>query len=335
MMPGGHAVTVRKFELEDEKCVLALLQETFGRWPAQIESMTPAEFFRWKHMSSPFGTSVMYVGELDGELAGFTAYMPWHFMHGRNIVRALRGVDFAVAPRFRRRGVNLAIRRTANSLRGAALIWGNPNEPALRVGLKAARSSSDRIPHFARFCGRPLQTARRAAHGVARTPEHLPVDARRAGVVLADDDYVSFVLRDATHRQGCLATARDVRYLRWRYGCLAEYHAVRSSSGDGHGGIAIFRLRRHRSLWITDICELLLVGDRRAVGRQLLREVRDAAASDLVTCSFESRREAAALAFVQASRGATLMTYGLEQPPALDLTSARSWALSRGDLELL
>jgi hypothetical protein len=335
MTVSGPAVTVRKFELEDEKRVLGLLQETFPRWPAGIESMTPVEFFRWKHMGSPFGTSVMYVGEVDGELAGFAAYMPWHFTDGRNTVRALRGVDLAVAARFRRRGVNLAIRTAASSLPGAAFIWGNPNEPALRVGLRAGRSSSERIPHFARFCGRPVQTARRAANGPARTPAHVPVGAQPAGVVLADGDYVGFVLQHMTHRQGCLATERDVHYLQWRYGRLAEYHAVHSSSQDGHGGVAIFRLRRHRALWITDICELLLVGKRRAAARHLLHEVRDTAASDLITCSFGSRREAAAFGFVQASHGATLTTYPLADPMALDLTSARSWALSRGDLELL
>jgi hypothetical protein len=335
MTVSEHAVTVRKFELEDEERVLALLQETFGRWPGQIESMTPAEFFHWKHRSSPFGNSLMYVGELDSELAGFTAYMPWHFTDGPHMVSALRGVDLAVAPRFRRRGVNLAIRATASSLTGAAFIWGNPNQPALRVGLRAGRSSSERIPHFARFCGRSLQSVRRAANGGARTPAQVPIGAQRAGVVLADTEYVDFVLRHMTHRQGCLATARDVHYLRWRYGRLADYHAVRGSSRDGHGGIAIFRLRRYRTLWITDICELLLVGNRRAAGRQLIHEIRDAAASDLMTCSFGSRREAAAFAFVRASRGATLTTYRLEDAPALDLTSARSWALSRGDLELL
>ena len=59
MMVSAHSVTVRGFEPEDEPRVLALLGDTFGRWPTQIESITPAEFFRWKHMSSPFGTSVM------------------------------------------------------------------------------------------------------------------------------------------------------------------------------------------------------------------------------------------------------------------------------------
>lgn len=335
MNASGHAVTVREFEPEDEPRVLALLQEAFGRWPAEIGSMTPAEFFRWKHTGSPFGASVMYVGELDGELAGFTAYMPWLFTNGSNIVRAFRGVDFAVAPMFRRRGVNLAIRTTAKSLTGAAFIWGNPNDPAFRGGLKAGSSPSERIPYFARLCGRPIKTAWRAATGGARALAHLPAEADGAGAVLADGDYVNFVLGQITHPEGCLATARNLRYLRWRYGRLAEYHAVRTSGRGRQEGIAIFRVRRYRSVWIADICELLLERGRRAVGRQLLRKIRDTAASDMFTCDFHSRRAAAALGFVQASRGARLITKRLDQPLALDVTSSRSWALSRGDLELL
>jgi hypothetical protein len=330
-----RAVTVRAFEPEDEAGVLALLQEVFGRWPTQIGSMAPAEFFRWKHTSSPFGASVMYVGELDGQLAGFTAYMPWLFTDGSNLVRTLRGVDFAVAPAFRRHGVNLAIRRTAKSLTGAAFIWGNPNEPVLRGGLKVGSSPSERIPYFARLGGRPLRAAWRAATSAARTPAHLPVRAESAGAVLVDGDHVNFVLGRISQRKGCLETARSLSYLRWRYGSLAEYHAVRTSGRDHQEGIAIFRLRRHGSVWVTDICELLLAHDRRATARQLLRMIRDSAGSDLLTCGFQSRRKAALLGFVQASRGARLITQRLDQPLALDVTSSRSWALSRGDLELL
>jgi GNAT superfamily N-acetyltransferase len=84
----------------------------------------------------------MYVGELGGEVAGFTAYMPWLFTDGRRTVRAVRGVDFAVAPRFRRHGVSQAIRTAASSLTRAAFIWANPNAVALRGGPKVGRSSS-------------------------------------------------------------------------------------------------------------------------------------------------------------------------------------------------
>ena len=332
-MVSAHSVTVRGFEPEDEPRVLALLGDTFGRWPTQIESITPAAFFRWKHLSSPFGSSVMYVGELDGALAGFTAYMPWLFTDGRRRVRALRGVDFAVAPPFRRHGVSHAMRTAANSLTGAAFIWANPNAPAFRGGVKAGRSTSGRVPHFARLCGRPLQTARRV---VGRGRAGLPhVDAQSADAVLTDEDYVSFLLGHMTHAPGSLATARDLRYLRWRYGRLDEYRAVRASRADGQGGIAIFRVRPYRKVWIADICELLLEPTKRAAARRLLREVRDTAATDLITCSFQSRREATALGFVQASRGAPLITYPLQQSMMLDFTSGAGWALSRGDLELL
>ncbi len=49
------AVEVRPYQDEDEGAVVALLQDSFGGWPTDLEGADPVRFLRWKHRLSPFG----------------------------------------------------------------------------------------------------------------------------------------------------------------------------------------------------------------------------------------------------------------------------------------
>jgi hypothetical protein len=99
--------------------------------------------------------------------------------------------------------------------------------------------------------------------------------------------------------------------------------------------MVIFRPRRHGSFWVSHVCELLVEQNDRRSARHLLRQVRDAAPADFVSCSFPSRRDAAVSGFVQYRHGTTLTTYPLQQDIIPDPTQRASWALSFGDLELI
>jgi GNAT superfamily N-acetyltransferase len=124
----GDAVGVRAFQADDEPRVLEVLQAAFGEWPQDIESVAPSEFFRWKYMDGPFGLSILLVAEANGEVVGFYAYLPWRFRAGESHLTAMRGVDLAVHPSHRRRGVSMAIRAAANFSSDVAFIWSNPSE---------------------------------------------------------------------------------------------------------------------------------------------------------------------------------------------------------------
>jgi hypothetical protein len=329
------AVSARRFEQEDQPRVLAVLEAAFGTWPGDISVASPSDFFHWKHMASPFGRSLLLVAEREGELAGFTGYMPWRFRAGGQIVRAVRGVDYAVHPDHRRQGATVAIRMAANAILDAAFIWSNPNEPARRGAAKFGRHLLRTPPRFMRPCAPLLPTARRASAGESATAEQLAVHAPTAAELLGDAEFVADVLASITDPPGRLTTAKDLEYLRWRYGHFEDYRAVRVEL-DGTGcGIAIFRPREHRGLWVLDVCELLVGNGRRRVAHDLLAEVSGSAAADLLSCSFRSRRQAAAHGFFQASRATSFMAHPLQPNIEPDPTLRRSWELSRGDLELL
>jgi GNAT superfamily N-acetyltransferase len=101
----------------------------FEGWPRQLPGADPAAAFRWKHLESPFGPSLMVVAEAGGALIGFEALLRWPFATGAGTVATVRGVDIAVDPAHRGRGVAGALIRAATAtIDGtAALTFSNPN----------------------------------------------------------------------------------------------------------------------------------------------------------------------------------------------------------------
>ena len=90
-------VAVRPFAAEDLPRVLELLDRSLGGGPA---GRRPPEFFRWKHLDNPFGTSFMLLAERDGRPVGLRAFMRWRLLAGDRVVAAARAVDTATHPDF-------------------------------------------------------------------------------------------------------------------------------------------------------------------------------------------------------------------------------------------
>jgi GNAT acetyltransferase-like protein len=328
------AASVRAFRPDDEGRVLAILQLAFGAWPDAIAA-SPAQFFDWKHRTGPFGESVLLVVELDGEVAGFAGYMPWRLRARQRTLTATRGVDYAVHPDYRRRGATDALRAFADELPGVRLIWSNPNEPTRRGGVKFGRHVAGTVPRYAR-------PSRRLASTLARTrarnwsPREQPaIEASSAAELLGDGEFVARVLSGSLDPPGRWVTDKSLEFLRWRYGQFEDYRGVRCESRREGRGFAIFRPRRFGRFWVLDVCELLATQNRRDVARALIARVARSSDGDFVSCGFLSHHEAAALGFVQASRGSNLLANPLERGIVPDPARIDSWALSRGDLELL
>jgi hypothetical protein len=340
-MPTGptafdRGVKVRVFEARDEPGVLELLQAAFGQWPRDIQGVAPGEFFRWKHMAGPFGPSLLLVAEADGEVIGFGAWMPWRLRASGQILKTLRGVDFAVHPSHRRRGASLALIQAAAShfSDDVAFTWSNPNEQMRPGSLKSGRHQVGRLPRFVQLSGLLRYAIRLGGAKRLKTPRDLRVEAETAAELLEDDSHASLLLSRTYQSRDRLTTAKDLDYLRWRYGRFEEYRAIRADAHSGNG-MVIFRTRRHGSFLASHVCELLVDQDDHRTARHLLRQVRAATAADFVSCTFSSRRHAAVSGFVQYRGGMVLVTYPLQQNLVLDPTQPASWALSFGDLELL
>jgi GNAT superfamily N-acetyltransferase len=334
--PGS--VTVRPFAATDEHAVLSLLGAAFGRWPRGIDGIAAQEFFGWKHRASPFGPSTLLVAELDDELAGFLALMPWRLRFGGDVRQTIRGVDLAVDPAHQRRGVSMALIAATRATYSAevALGWSNPNERSRGGVLKSGRRQVSRLPRFV-GPGAPTWGAirRLVVHGgIGDFRDQSGGDESAA--LLADDGLLERALAGPGSRRESIATARDPEFLRWRYGRLAGYRAIAVQGRGGRSGLAIFRLQRHGRFCVAQICELLIeAGDDARLARKLVREVRRASAADLVTCVIASSRTAALCALVRVPGKVTVAANPLRADLRPDPTLAGSWALSLGDLELI
>lgn len=336
----GHAsatskgLTIRLFQAHDEPAVLALLASAFGEWPRALLDGTRSEYFRWKHLENPFGRSRMVVVELDGSIVGFYAYMPWLLSAQGRIVATLRAVDLAIEQRHRMLGISLALRSATEFSRDVEFVWGNPNSASARGGRRLGHPEVSGLRSFVRPCARlPLSVFSRGPRAGERDLRPAPAQSSAASA-LEDQLLLDRLTVPAELHGERLATLKHDDYLRWRYGRWSSYRAVRSNAPN-EGGMAIFRRRRHGRFVLADVCELLIERRDAGIERRLLRRVAAAARADFVLCNFSSPRSAAALASIGYRTQETLTTLVLSERLPLDPSATRSWALSRGDLELL
>jgi hypothetical protein len=330
----GRALGIRLFQAQDEPAVLELLGGAFGDWPGEELDGTRSEYFRWKHLESPFGRSLMVVVELNGSIVGFYAYMPWLLCARGRTVGTLRAVDLAIDRRHRMLGISLALRSAMEFSREVEFVWGNPNRASARGGRRLGRPEVNGLRSFVRPSSRLPRTMLAQLTRARERDRRAAPGTTSAASALADRTLLERLRVPAELHGERLATLKHDDYLRWRYGRWSSYRAVRLQA-PGEAGLAIFRHRRHGRFVLADICELLLERRDAGLARELLRRVAESARADFVLCNFPSRRSALASGALGYRTQETLMALVLGEQLPLDPSAPSAWALSRGDLELL
>jgi GNAT superfamily N-acetyltransferase len=330
---------LRPYRPEDESRVLELLGASLGGGPA---GERPPEFFRWKHFANPFGSSYMLIAEIDGRMAGLRAFMRWRFNAGNERFTAVRAVDTATHPDFQGMGIFSRLTlRALDDLRaeGVDLVFNTPNAASLPGYLKMGWQAVGQVPVLIRV-RRPIRFLGRFRGSVRDPGSHPGVDAASAGDVLADTAGLDELLAPSAIAEPRLHTPRGIDYLRWRYADapLLGYHAVLDEQGGAARGVAIFRVRPREALWETTVSELIVRPGDEAVGRRLLRRVREAARVDHLACHFPAGSAFSAAAkrsgYLRAPRGMTFVVNPLREGFAPDPRDLASWAFSIGDLEV-
>lgn len=302
---------------------LRVRQATPADVPRMLELMSAAlgdgmprdpAFFNWKHSTNPFGPSIILLAEDDDGAVGLRAMMRWRFRSGESVVEAVRPVDTATHPRYRRRG--LFKRLTMQVLdelaaHGVQMVFNTPNDQSRPGYLKMGWTSVGVLPLWARPGGRWVPSGRQAP---------------REGFTLP-------VIEDAR-----LVTDRSLAYFDWRYDRAPGLRYRRL--GDGESGVVVRdRVRNQRQeLAVTEV----VVPHRAAIPRcakVLRRAVHQSESHYAIAMASPNTREAAVLALAGfvliPGRGPHLVSRevpGAEPPPRL--ADSRGWRVQIGDLEV-
>jgi GNAT superfamily N-acetyltransferase len=324
----AETLSIRPYREEDEALVLELLTASLGPGPALGRT---SEFFRWKHLDNPFGSSVMLVAEDGGRVVGLRAFMRWEFRTGSETVRAVRAVDTATHPDHQGRGIFSRLTREALEIlrRDTDLVFNTPNEKSGPGYLKLGWRPVGRL-------GMSVRPRR------PRLPGHTagsPSAETAPAATVLDDPRLSELLGRAERDERRLETERSLSFLRWRYGeAPLDYRAVPDEIGGELSGVAFLRVRPRGRLWQTSIGDVIVPSGDLGAARRLIRAASRSAPSDFVACRLPTgstaARGAATLGFVRAPGGIRFVVNPLRDGILPDPADLKSWALRLGDVEV-
>jgi GNAT superfamily N-acetyltransferase len=319
---------IREATDADAAQITAMLELAFGPSP---DGPRTVELFRWKHASSPFGRSILLVGEDGGEIVGLRALMPWCLRAGDRTISALRGVDSATRPDYQGRGLFSRLTREILERAGreADVLFNNPNDLSRPSYLRLGWQLAGWMPVWLRV--------RRPAHfalGVAsarrvRPSGSIDLDAPRAASVI-DDPRLPALLHEAAPDDGRLRTPRDRTYMHWRYAAPPglDYRFLLDEQGEELRGLAVVRARPRGRMWELLLLESITRPGDKAAARRLIEAAGRAARVDFLSCSFTDRPSR----FARKPRGIAL-TVWTPAPVDPDPSTLASWNLTLGDIE--
>ena len=140
------SITIRRASDADLDEIIAVGAAALGWKPNEPNS----ELFRWKHVDNPFGASPIWLAEIDGQIAGYRAFMRWELVDASGrLWRAVRAVDTATHPDFQRRGIFSRLTMHAvEEMRdeGGDIVFNTPNTQSRPGYLKMGWIDVGRLP---------------------------------------------------------------------------------------------------------------------------------------------------------------------------------------------
>lgn len=344
----------RTYQADDAAPVLQLLQASMG----PDSHGARQSVWEWKHLRNPFGPSFIRIACGEGDqVIGLRALLQWQFRMAGRTFRAVRAVDTATHPDFRRLGIFSALTQSAiEDVKedGVDFIFNTPNQYSmpgyLRMGWQAVGVAQPvvRVLNPCRFA---IGMARHSTR--FRNTEVYPEDAFikrpvcRFAELLASDQAVEAVdellVRSdrITASTDSVATSRSVDFLRWRYAehPYINYYVATVENGSRLDALAIFRINTRFGLREIVMAELFMAERDMELGKQIMREMKTQLRADYVVAYFREgsfqRRALRHSGFRAVPRGGIAVTARyLDKDLPFDPFQLHSWEFSLGDLEL-
>ena len=112
----AQAYSIRQFQPGDEEKIVELLKMVFYGWPQYDLPCSSLDHWKWKFMSSPLEMNTIVVAESEGRIIGCDHGLFTKVKVGKNIVTGQQGVDSAVHPDFRGKGIYTRMDKVKTSL---------------------------------------------------------------------------------------------------------------------------------------------------------------------------------------------------------------------------
>jgi len=343
----SETYTIREYQAADEAAVLSLLIRSLGGGGSFDRT---AEFWRWKHFQNAFGASQLLVAANE-EMLGLRAFLRWSFRTPQGRLRAVRAVDTATHPEYRRLGVFSRLTKAALARAhsdGVHMVFNTPN----------AQSMSGYMRLGWQWVGRPRLLVRilnpvRCALGLVARSRRFGSSDDTAGIVGPSLRPVDSLFDHREHLERILnlddrlcakgiRTERSPAFIRWRYVLPpSPRYFVHWSGEKPVTGILIFRPNIRRGLREIMLSEFLIGYGAALEMRVLIQElVRRVQADYLVASASPGTQHwgmlrRAGFLPLPPSAGPNFTVRPLDLPPgALDPVRLAHWRLSLGDLEL-
>ena len=329
---------IRRPEPEDREGIHQLFE-------LSLDSSRDRRFWHWKHVDNPFGETYWLVAEAEGEIVGARAFMQWEWLAQGRRFRAVRAVDTATHPDWRRKGIFTNLTREMIEeveADGVDFIFNTPNQASRPGYLKMGWEVVDKIPIWVRPL-RPVEILQKLLGGGSKPST--------GGVQYGDTNIAELLATieaaavfDSAYRgETRCHTNRWRDYLRWRYLDIPDmnYHATWRREGDA-AAFVIHRRRCRGGLVEVMLCELAATAGSTGVAllRKLLGELVDDSNADyMIGCAARNSTEMWALAtsgFIWIPKiGPTLVWRPVSSDSAaLELGRWPQWRCSIGDLEI-
>jgi len=303
-------------------------------------------FWRWKHEDNPFGASPAMVAEADERIVSMRVFLRWRWRYGERTFEAVRPVDTATHPDWRRRGLFERLTRAlldAMRAEGMAFLFNTPNA---RSG-QGYQKLGWRVVGRPAIWVRPVRPLRMVTSlvGRAERPDGAPSPKGQAApstAPLGSPDLAGFLQR-VRRNASRLTTDADAAYLGWRYGeCPGLAYGVAGAFDRTSGALVAFRETLRQGLRELRLCDLFVSRDGASRGKaqEVIRELLRDHDVDLVTARAVPRTPEASVllrsGFVPVPRiGPILAVRPLREGadlPALGRLS--TWGASIGDVEV-
>lgn len=249
-----HDIRIRLAEDRDVPEIVALLNVCLG----DVPFTKTVEYWKWKHQDNPFGQSAVLLAEDHGSIVGVRSFMRWHWWHKGKIIRSVRGVDTAMMPEYRGKGLfgELTLKLMEKSRQeGESFLFSTPNPGSGRAYAKLGWRRT-RLPVRIRIV-KPLSLLRNGViKGPAVSAEN-EMENEPAEKYVRHPDFERLVATNRKFYDSKVIAAHNAASLLWRYARVpVENYYGAGIEDDGLRAVCFYRLKVSRlgkELRITDV----------------------------------------------------------------------------------